>query len=183
MAESTNRTSAPAINSPFILLPILLVIAMFFATLMWFGARRETAAFYGIIRSVEFPFIHKLAPHAEHFEMGRLREGVVPAFSMIYQNSLAYGLFFSMLTMLLMILALLRLDKYSILNDITIKRDTGRTHKEVMERLARDEPSVRFFLDYDVMALPTTEGTARQAMRAMELFLYTDTINLSLIHI
>ena len=177
MAEPTNRTSSPLINSPFILVPILMVIAMFFATLMWFGARRETAALYGFIRSVEFPFISKWAPHAEHFQMERLQEGIVPAFTMIYQNSFVYGLFFTMLTLLLMMLALVRLDKFSILSHITIKKDTGRTHKEVMERLARDEPSVRFFLDYDVMALPTTEGTARQAMRAMELLLYTDTIN------
>lgn len=175
MADHDRKPNA-ALNSPFILLPILLGIAMLFATIMWFGARRETAALYGIIRSIEFPFINRFAPHAQWFEMDSLREGTVPAFSMIYQNSLVYGLFFSALTLVLMMLALLRLEKFSILDAITIKKDTGRTHQEVMEKLSKTEASVRFFLDYDVMALPTTEGTARQPMKAIELLLYTNSI-------
>lgn len=175
MAENDRRPNT-ALNSPFVLLPILLLIAMLFATIMWFGARRETAALYGMIRSVQFPFVNRYAPHSQHFEMEPLREGTVPAFYMIYENSLVYGLFFTVLILGLMMLALLRLDKFSILNDITIKSDFGRTHKEVMEKLARTEPSVRFFLDYDVMALPTTEGTARQPMKAIELLLYTNSI-------
>lgn len=171
-----DRKPNTTLNSPFILLPILLVIAMFFASLMWFGARKETAALYGMIRSVEFPFVNRLAPYAQFFEMDSLREGTVPAFSMIYQNSLIYGLFFTALTLLLMMLALLRLDKFSILNFITIKKEQGRTYYEVMAKLAETEPSVRYFLDYDIMALPTTEGTGRQPMRAMELLLYTNAL-------
>jgi hypothetical protein len=175
MAENDRKPNHMA-NSPLVLIPLLLGVAILFATMAWFGARREMAALYGMIRSVEFPFINRFAPHAEHFTLENLRGGTVPAFGMIYQNSLVYGLFFTALILTLMMLALLRLEKFSILNHVTIRSDKGRTHREVMERLAREEPSVRFFLDYDLMDLPTTEGTGRQPMRAIELLLYTDTI-------
>lgn len=163
-------------NSPVVLLPLLLGVAIVFATIVWFSARREIAALYGMIRTIEFPFISSFMPHAEHFTLAALRSGRVPGFTMIYENSLIYGLFFTALILLLMILALRRLDRYSILDHVGIKSDLGRKPEEVMAKLAETEPSVRFFLDYDVMDLPTTEGTARQPMRAIELLLYTNAI-------
>lgn len=175
MADQDRGRPNQMANSPFILVPLLLGIGMIFASAIWLGARREAAAIYGMIRSVEAPFINRFAPHAEYFTMESLQE-VVPAFSMIYKNSLVYGLFFTALIFLIMTFALLRLDKFSILGLVTIKSDKGRTHAEVMERIADTEPSARFFLDYDIMELPTTEGSARQPMRAMELLLYTNAI-------
>lgn len=176
MSQGPDRSKPPAVNSPLVLVPILIAIAMVFCTIMWFGARRETAALYGMVRSVEFPFINKLVPHAQHFSMEALQTGRVPSFIMIYENSLIYGLFFAAMIMVLMMVALSRLDKFSILKFITIKSDKGRSYEEVMDKLAQSEPSVRFFADYHVLDLPTTEGTARQPMRAIELLLYTNTI-------
>lgn len=175
MASQDHRPS-PFSSSPLLLVPLLLALLMGFATLTWLGARREMAALYGMIRSVEFPFINRLVPYAEMFSMDTLRAGQVPGFTAIYLNSLVYGLFFTALTLLVLMLALARLDRFSIMPDVTIKADKGRTPAEVMERLALDEPSVRFFLDYPVLDLPTNEGTARQPLRALELLLYTDVI-------
>lgn len=175
MAAQDGGRPNQTVNSPFFLVPLLLGIGMIFATAVWMGARREAAALYGIIRSIEAPFVNKLAPHAKYFSIESLKE-VVPSFSMIYENSLMYGLFFTALIFLLMTTALLRLEKFSILKWVSIKSDKGRTYTEVMERIADTEPSVRFFLDYNVMDLPTTEGSARQPMRAIELLLFTNSI-------
>lgn len=171
-----NERKGHAVNSPFLLIPILLGVAILFATITWFAARREMAALYGMVRSVQFFWVNNFVPYMEHFKMDALREGTVPSFTMIYWNSLVFGLFFTALILLVMILALARLDRFSILRHIRIKSDKGRTYKEVMERMAVTEPSVRFFLDYDIMSLPTTEGTARQPMKADELLLYTNTM-------
>lgn len=171
-----NERKGHAVNSPFILLPLLLGVAILFATMTWFGARREMAALYGLVRSVEFPWINQFAPYMEFFKMDALRGGTVPGFTMIYKNSLVFGLFFTALILFVMMLALARLDRFSIMRHIRIKSDRGRTYKEVMERMAVAEPSVGFFLDYDIMSLPTTEGTARQPMKADELLLYTNSI-------
>lgn len=165
-----------AVNSPFLLIPLLLGVAILFATMTWFAARREMAALYGMVRSIEFPWINKFVPYMEYFKMDSLREGTVPSFTMIYKNSLVFGLLFTALILLVMMLALARLDRFSILRHIRIKSDKGRTYKEVMERMAVTEQSVGFFLDYDIMSLPTTEGTARQPMKADELLLYTNSI-------
>lgn len=163
-------------NSPVVLLPLLLGVAIVFATLVWFAARREIAALYGIVRTIQFPIISSYMPHADHFALGELREGRVPSFLMIYENSILYGLFFTALILMLLILALRRLDRFSIIDHVSVKKEQGRKPEEIMAKLAEVEPSVRFFLDYDVLGLPTTEGTARQPLRAIELLLYTDTI-------
>ncbi|NJM82514.1 MAG: hypothetical protein HC844_08455 [Tabrizicola sp.] len=174
MAEDQKRP--PVVNSPVVLVPLLIGVGALFATILWFSARREAAAIYGIIRSVELPFLSQFMPYAQHFTLESLRTGTVPAFSMIYANALVYGLTFTALIFVLMMLALNRLDRHSIMDQVTIKSDNGRSPEEVMRKLAVVEPSVRFFLDYDIMSLPTTEGTARQPMRAIELLLYTDAI-------
>lgn len=171
-----NERKGHAVNSPFLLIPLLLGVAIIFATMTWFAARREMAALYGMVRSVQFFWVNKFVPYMEHFKMDALREGTVPSFTMIYKNSLVFGLFFTALILVVMMLALSRLDRFSILPHIRIKSDRGRTYKEVMERMAVTEPSVGFFLDYDIMSLPTTEGTARQPMKADELLLYTNSI-------
>ncbi len=174
MADDQRRP--PVVNSPVVLVPLLIGVGALFATILWFSARREAAAIYGIIRSIELPFLSRFMPYAEHFTLESLRSGTVPAFSMIYANALVYGLIFTALIFLLMMLALNRLDRHSIMDQVTIKSENGRSPEEVMKKLAVVEPSVRFFFDYDIMSLPTTEGTARQPMRAIELLLYTDAI-------
>jgi hypothetical protein len=174
MADDQRRP--PVVNSPVVLVPMLIGVGAIFATILWFSARREAAAIYGIIRSIELPFLSQFMPHAEHFTLESLRTGTVPAFSMIYANALVYGLIFTALILFLMMLAFNRLDRHSIMDQVTIKSDTGLSPEEVMKKLAVVEPSVQFFLDYDIMSLPTTEGTARQPMRAIEVLLYTDSI-------
>ena len=175
MPNMDNRSNH-ASNSPFVIAILLLGIVMVFATVAWLGARRETAALYGIIRSIEFPFVNRIVPHAEWFSLDALRAGAMPGLTMIYTNSLIYGLFFTAMILGVLMLALLRLDRFSIKPHIGIKSGKGRGHVEIMERLARNEPSIQFFIDYDMLDLPTNEGTARQPMRAIELLLYTDTI-------
>jgi len=174
MADDQRRPSV--VNSPVVLVPLLIGVGAIFATILWFSARREAAAIYGIIRSIELPFLNQFMPHAQYFTLESLRSGTVPAFSMIYVNTLVYGLIFTALIFFLMMLALNRLDRHSIMDQVTIKSKIGRSPEEVMKNLAVIEPSVQFFLDYDIMSLPTTEGTARQPMRAIELLLYTDAI-------
>ena len=49
-------------NSPVVLLPLLLGVAIVFATLVWFAARREIAALYGIVRTIQFPIISSYMP-------------------------------------------------------------------------------------------------------------------------
>ena len=175
MPNSDHRPSGHP-SSPVAIVLMLLVVTMGFATVAWLGARRESAALYGIVRSIEFPIVNRYLPHAEWFSLETLRQGATPGILTIYQNSLVYGLFFTALILVLMMAALLRLDRFSIRPHVTIPTDAGRSPAEVMKRLARDEPSVRFFLDHDVLDLPTTEGTARQPMRAIELLLYTNAI-------
>lgn len=174
MSDTSTRSRAS--NSPVVI--VLAVVAMFgaFATLAWLGARRESAALYGFVRAIEFPFLNRLAPYSAFFELENIRKGAVPSFSMIYWNSFAFGLVFTALILALMMAALLRLERFSILQHVTIKASKGRTPHEIMARLARDEPSVQFFLDHDVLGLPTNEGTARQPWRAIELLLLTDSI-------
>ena len=171
-----DRKSNHLSSSPFVIGSMVLGVAMIFATVAWVGARRESAALYGLVRSVEFPYLNRFVPHAEWFGLEALRSSAVPGVTTIYENSLVYGLFFTALILVLLMLALLRLDRFSIRPHVSIRNDKGRSPSEVMERLARDEPSTRFFLDYDVLALPTGEGTARQPLRAVELLLYTNTI-------
>jgi hypothetical protein len=176
-----DRRSNHLSSSPLVIGFMVLGVAMVFATVAWLGARRESAALYGIVRSIEFPYLHRFAPHAEWFGLQALRNSTAPGLTTIYENSLVYGLFFTALILVLMMLALLRLDRFSIRPHVSIRAEKGRSPPEVMERLARDEPSTRFFLDYDVLDLPTNAGTARQPMRAIELLLYTNTIRSILI--
>lgn len=176
MAQGTATGRRPLTDNPIILTALILGIVMGFATMLWFAARRETAALYGMVRSIEFPFINRLFPFAEYFRMENLRAGTTPEFAMLFLNSTVYGLIFTVLILGLLFVALMRLDRFSIKPEITIASKYGRTHHEVMEKLAKTEPSVQFFRDYQVLALPTYIGSARQPFKALEVLMYAGAV-------
>lgn len=95
MAAQDGGRPNQTVNSPFFLVPLLLGIGMIFATAVWMGARREAAALYGIIRSIEAPFVNKLAPHAKYFSIESLKEVVPVIFNDLreqpYVRTVLYG--------------------------------------------------------------------------------------------
>lgn len=146
------------------------------ATGLWLGSRINTAYLYGLIRQAQFPWINERLPYAGSFTREALLNGHVPPFEVIYLNSLFYGAFFSLLTFTLLFLAVNRLQGQSIRKFVVAPSKHGRSFEEVMERYAAREPHVRFFLDYDTTDLPTTHGTARQPLTALETLIHAGAI-------
>ena len=161
------------LESPPVLTLVLIVIVMAFATVGWFGARDVMAALYGLVRSVQLPYFDQFIPYADRFELANLRRGMQPEFASIYLNALYYGLFATVLTLCVMFAALTRLAANDIRPAVQVRSDLGRSYRDVLDRYAVTEPSVRFFADYDVLDLPTNIGSARQNHTAMELLFLT----------
>lgn len=164
---SHNQT--PSSQSPTTAIMIGLAMIMFFCTVLWIAARRQVANIYGVLRSIEFPVIWRYMPGSENFDRSVLIAGHKPTIDTIYLNSVAFGLFFIAMMTVLMLLAFIRLEKYSIDKHLTIKSDAGLSYKDVMSMYAETEPSVRFYKNFDLLALSTIEGDGRQPMRAMEV--------------
>lgn len=173
MSDDSNSSGG---HSPVITLLILFGFVVAGSTLLWVIARPPVALLYGVIRSVELPFINGLLPHGREFHMSNLQRGHVPGVWTIYKNSLFYGMFWFAMTFVLMFVALSRLEDNSISKHVNIVNKMGRTVRDVLERYATTQAPVRFFIDYDVVGLPTQIGTARQPFTALEVLLYTDAI-------
>lgn len=142
------------------------------ATAVWFTARPQVALVYGILRSIELPFLNKLLPYSEYFTISSLRTGTVPAFNMIYWNSLIYGLVFTALILLLCFMALGRIEKDHIKKHVQITSKAelkfGRSFTDVMDKYAETRPDVRFFTDYKMFDLSSIYGIGRQPMTALD---------------
>tara|TARA_R110000737_G_scaffold127218_3_gene159746 strand:- start:5353 stop:7320 length:1968 start_codon:yes stop_codon:yes gene_type:complete len=164
------------LDSPVVLTLVLTAMGMAAATVLWFSAREPMAAVYGIVRSIELPFLNKLLPHAEYFDIGNLRRGQVPPFDVIYKNSIIYGLIFTLLTALVAFFALLRLSSNSIRSHTVIPSAFGRSPADVLERISEDEASARFFLDYHMLSLSTATGSGRQSYKALEVLMFANAV-------
>lgn len=158
------------------MIAIFLVITSCAATAVWFSARAQVALIYGVIRSIELPLFNRFMPFAEYFSIRSLRTGLVPAFEMIYWNSLVYGLIFCGFILILCFVAISRIEKHHVKKFVEIESPIGRSYTEVMQRYAVTCPDVQFFLDYDLVSLSTLYGTGRQPMTALDFLLFTDNL-------
>lgn len=165
MAEP-NRSNQ---QSPTVAILIGLAMIMFFCTVLWLAARRQMANIYGMMRSVEFPIIWEYLPGAANFKRDILVAGHTPNFSTIYLHSTYIGMFFLAMIAIIMLLSLIRLEKFGIKKHMEIKSPYGLSPEEVMGMYAELEPSVQFFKDYPLLELSTTRGDGRQPMKAMEV--------------
>lgn len=147
------------------------------ATAIWFTARAQGALIYGLIRSIELPVLSSYLPFAEYFTLKSLRGGTVPAFHMIYLNSIVYGLIFAALIFVIAFVALGRLERFHIKKHIEITDkagiEHGRGYEEIMKRYATTQPDVQFFIDYDLIDLSLIYGVGRQAMTALDFLVYS----------
>lgn len=164
-------------NGPVVTLAIFFCVVLIGCTAAWTVARPAVALIYGLLRSVELPFLNALLPHGTDFHLSTLRKGYVPEFWSIYKNSLIYGMFWFMMSFVVMFVAVSRLSANAISSHVNVPSKLGHSVKNVLERYATTQPHVRFFIDYDVVGLPTALGTARQAYTALDLLLYTNAID------
>jgi len=165
----SNPNGSNQSQSPTVAIMIGMGMIMFFCTVLWLAARRQMANIYGLIRSVEFPFIWEYLPASANFKTEILQAGHKPSFATIYLHSTYIGMFFLAMIAVIMLLALIRLEKFGIKKHLDIKSPYGLSPDDVMSMYAEVEPSVQFFKDYPLLELSTTRGDGRQPMRAMEV--------------
>jgi hypothetical protein len=166
---SSNQHSNSSSQSPTVAVLVGLTMVMFFCTVLWVAARREVANIYGVLRSIEFPFIWRYVPGSGNFDRSTLVAGHRPPLESIFINSVYFGFVFFLLIIVLMLLGLMRIEKYSIRKHLQVPSSRGLPPERVMEMYAETVPYVRFYCGYDLLSMSTIEGDARQPMRAMEV--------------
>lgn len=156
-------------KSPTIAVVVGVSMVAFFLTVLWIAARPKMAYFYGLIRSVEFPFVWDVVPSSDGFKLGYLLRGYVPPIESIFVHSMYYGIVFVALIVVMMLFALIRLEKYSIAPHMKVASASGVTTDQTMSMYADTIPYVEFYQRFDLLNLSTIEGDARQPMTAMEV--------------
>lgn len=156
-------------QSPTIAVIIGVAMVSLFLTILWVAARPRMAHVYGTIRSIEFPFIWKFVPGSEHFMLDNLLRGFVPPTESIFLHSMYFGAFFFALIIVTMLLALIKLERFSITPHMEIHSPNGLPHDDVMKMYADTQPYVAFYQRFNLLEMSTVEGDARQPMTAMEV--------------